>query len=1456
MTEICNLDLFFCAHPAKQSGIHQIQSAVCYQAPSRATTSNLKLFSMKRSSLSFASLLLSLSLPLVLVPQGEAASPVVLLNDTFNGTSTPNSGNLNYNLSGRQSGSLGPVPYTQVGNVQVGNGGEPHDGGNVLLCAFAANAAALQFNFNNNKSAGGLKIGFDIDPNAHNNGDLSNWGAVTLGSSEADRTTFVVSGSPHFGILFRANGRIQAFDGGSVVSPATEPNWLPDGNYSLQFHHVDLLLTDPVDGNPCDGAGDTKVEVFVDGGVAPVYSFTKTGGYANNYINFQSSDIADFDNVVITAVNPPSPPDDSWRVVAWGGDGDSGIDSSFTYTHAYNFGSANNAVINGVTFTGVNGANPAVGGSFSVTGIPNNFADDGGANVSGNSLTLARSFIYGGNPGTLTLQGLVPGRQYILTLYSKAWDAAGNRVIRFSAGASQRVVDQDTYGRNDASRNGIRIRYAYTADAGGTLVVTLAPQVGANSFHFYGFSNREGAPPPASVWTASEWTSDATSGVSPAHHYTHAYNFGSANTVTINGIPFIGNNTQNPSVPGVLSVANFFALYGGGYTPDISGAGIDLARQFIYDGRPATITVQGLTPGKRYVLSLYSASFGPPGRIINFIANGDQQTIDQDSYLGTRGIVVSYPYTADGTGAQTVRLYTVNPGWAFHLCGVANREEAAATTPVFNVQPADAVVPLGATATFTAQAAGAAPLQYQWYFGSDALAGQNSPTLQVLADFPDVAGPYSVVASNPSGSVTSRVAMLVVRLPVAGLFNTGVDASRVALADNSVDPHYSLIVNPDSVSPNCLVENSTAFPIVAGPWLANTAGAKWIGPRFDSSAAAGLATGGGIYVFRTTFDTTGLDLSSIVITGGWAIDNFGLGIRVNGAETGLTNPNGFGGLTAFTLSTANATFVNGVNTLDFVVRNDDAVAGYIGLRVQNLVGLATPPNTPPAISTQPQGQTAGTGQSATFTVVATGTSPLSYQWKLGAANILGANGPTLTLNNLTHANAGVYSVMVTNLYGMVLSSSAVLAVRDTVGGLFNTGVNPGGGALADGATDPHYALLVNPDGGSPNAIVEDSTVFPIVAGPWVANTANSKWIGPRLETSAAAGGDYTYRLIVDLTGFDPASVAVTGDWSTDNGGLDILVNGVSSGNVNAAQFVAFTPFTLTNGWTAGPNTIDFKVNNAALGYTGLRVQGIRGLGTLLPPGTRPFIVTQPQDTCANLNEISTLSVRANGSAPLTYQWYFGPDAVVDATNSTLGVFVDFPDVAGLYSVRISNGAGSTNSRMAVLSINNPPVVPAKALATSMNTPASIPPSKFLKDVTDPDGHTVSLDSVATASAQGGVIALNAGLYTYTPPSGYTGNDSFTFVVRDSCGGTTTGTMSVVVLSGALPTQNQVLLIHTANSFIVRFAGIPGHAYQIQRSTDLNIWTTIATRTAPAHGIIDYEDITGLPTAFYRTSAAP
>src|SRR4030095_7252358 len=146
--------------------------------------------------------------------------------------------------------------------------------------------------------------------------------------------------------------------------------------------------------------------------------------------------------------------------------------------------------------------------------------------------------------------------------------------------------------------------------------------------------------------------------------------------------------------------------------------------------------------------------------------------------------------------------------------------------------------------------------------------------------------------------------------------------------------------------------------------------------------------------------------------------------------------------------------------------------------------------------------------------------------------------------------------------------------------LFNTGVNSSRSVLADGIVDPHYAFITNPDSASTDAIVQDSATFPIVGGPWVANTSGSRWIGPRFNTAAAAGGVYVYRTRIDLTDRDPSTVVIIGRWSTDNPGHDILVNGVSSHNAESPDFTGYTSFTLASSnanFTAGINNIDFVV---------------------------------------------------------------------------------------------------------------------------------------------------------------------------------------------------------------------------------------------------------------------------------------
>jgi hypothetical protein len=87
----------------------------------------------------------------------------------------------------------------------------------------------------------------------------------------------------------------------------------------------------------------------------------------------------------------------------------------------------------------------------------------------------------------------------------------------------------------------------------------------------------------------------------------------------------------------------------------------------------------------------------------------------------------------------------------------------------------------------------------------------------------------------------------------------------------------------------------------------------------------------------------------------------------------------------------------------------------------------TPP-TPPSITGQPQNQTVPAGSTVVMGVTASGTLPLSYQWRWHGTNLPGASGTSLTLNNAAVNQSGPYSVRVTNVYGSTTSQVATLTV--------------------------------------------------------------------------------------------------------------------------------------------------------------------------------------------------------------------------------------------------------------------------------------------------------------------------------------------------------------------------------------------------------------------------------------------
>jgi len=93
-----------------------------------------------------------------------------------------------------------------------------------------------------------------------------------------------------------------------------------------------------------------------------------------------------------------------------------------------------------------------------------------------------------------------------------------------------------------------------------------------------------------------------------------------------------------------------------------------------------------------------------------------------------------------------------------------------------------------------------------------------------------------------------------------------------------------------------------------------------------------------------------------------------------------------------------------------------------------LVISYSPPKLPPTITTQPQSLTVTQGDPVFFSVQATGTPVLSYQWWGEGIAIGGATNSTYNIVSAQTNHAGAYSVVISNLAGQIVSSNAILTV--------------------------------------------------------------------------------------------------------------------------------------------------------------------------------------------------------------------------------------------------------------------------------------------------------------------------------------------------------------------------------------------------------------------------------------------
>ncbi len=109
---------------------------------------------------------------------------------------------------------------------------------------------------------------------------------------------------------------------------------------------------------------------------------------------------------------------------------------------------------------------------------------------------------------------------------------------------------------------------------------------------------------------------------------------------------------------------------------------------------------------------------------------------------------------------------------------------------------------------------------------------------------------------------------------------------------------------------------------------------------------------------------------------------------------------------------------------------------------------------------------------------------------------------------------------------------------------------------------------------------------------------------------------------------------------------------------------------------------------------------------------------------------------------------------------------------------ISDGNGHTASAVVSLTVvNRPPNAVTDNVATNFNTAKQFNP---LSNDVDPDGDTLSVTAIASQPSHGSATRNSGTQVTYTPTSGYSGSDSFTYIASDGHSNTATGTVNITV----------------------------------------------------------------------------
>ena len=708
------------------------------------------------------------------------------------------------------------------------------------------------------------------------------------------------------------------------------------------------------------------------------------------------------------------------------------------------------------------------------------------------------------------------------------------------------------------------------------------------------------------------------------------------------------------------------------------------------------------------------------------------------------------------------------------------------TPPTITSQPTNETVYVGQAATFSVAASGTPPLSYQWTFDTTNIVGATNATLMLPDIQPTNAGNYAVIVSNSVESVLSSNAVLTVSMPScdpapSGLVGWWKGDGNVY---DSAGTNNGVIVNAGYT--NGMV--GEAFEIDPENWPVGTFNGVlipdspayiltnaftiecWIRPRGDSyeiftrgDNRPGLdpysfsMEDDNIFKFAIT-DNSGNSCTltlPLVYNVWWHMaGTYSNGVMIlytNGAVVAQTTtavvPIGAlipGDHPGLGIGNNN----DGYNNFPFTGDIDEVSLYNRALSPSEIQAIYNSGSagkcfnpTPPTITSQPTNETVYVGQIATFSVSASGTQLLSYQWTFDTTNIVGATNATFTLPDVQFTNAGNYAVVVSNLVESVLSSNAVLTVNppppcDTPpSGL--VGWWRGEGNAWDSSGYDNNGTVVN--AGYTNGVVGEA--FSFDPENWPNGTFNGieipdspayvltnaftieGWIRPRGD------GNFIFIRGDNRGGYDPYALRMQGNttlafqiidnannsaeadttlsyntwWyvaaTFNNGVMDLYTNGVLAaqtvttlvpiGNLIPGDHPGVGIGNINDGAANIPfigDIDEMSLYNRALSQA--EIQAIYSAyhnGKCFTP-TPPVITSQPTNQMVFVGQTATFNVSATSTTPLVYQWQFDGTNIVDATNATLTLSDVQLIEAGYYDVAVTNmaiGLVSSNAFLVV-----------------------------------------------------------------------------------------------------------------------------------------------------------------------------